>query len=262
MATFYAYFDSFSVCLVVQLLSLSTFFLKRNRLYTTTGQAFTFLVLLSLFTFETSLFYIKICLFLSEKWSFRQIIASSSFIYLENWLTESFESSWRCNWEVVECSSSISFVTASFHGLFQPISFLWRMGSVWSSSSIIKLWPNSTFVCIRWSEGRVERKKKYSLKQDLSSEENDSAISFLGLLDQLGIGWCIWKKCSNHSRGHFGFYRIELKYFGFCISKETTLKDWFSELFTNDFNTYWNIIHEIYFPNKCSSSLFLFSTMT
>ena len=35
------------------------------------------------------------------------------------------------------------------------------------------------------------------------------------------------RKCSNHSRGHFGFYRIELKYFGFCISKETTLKDWF-----------------------------------
>ena len=67
------------------------------------------------------------------------------------------------------------------------------MGSVWSSSSIIKLWPNSTFVCIRWSEGRVERKKKYSLKQDLSSEENDSAILFLGLLDQLGIGWCIWE---------------------------------------------------------------------
>ena len=112
------------------------------------------------------------------------------------------------------------------------------MGSVWSSSSIIKLWPNSTFVCIRWSEGRVERKKKYSLKQDLSSEENDSAILFLGLLDQLGIGWCIWKKCSNHSRGHFGFYRIELKYFGFCISRETTLglvfriiHEWFEYLF-------------------------------
>lgn len=136
------------------------------------------------------------------------------------------------------------------------------MGSVWSSSSIIKLWPNSTFVCIRWSEGRVERKKKYSLKQDLSSEENDSAILFLGLLDQLGIGWSMYlEKWSNHFRGHFGFYRIELKYFGFCISKETTLKDWFSELYMNDLNTYLNIFHEIYFPYKCSTSLFLFCSL-